>query len=587
MHNKTIYLAFSAVFYVLIISSPAKTWAYTRMFYQFGLESMYGSLDILERVPIARNAGDLDKDGFPDIVVGRPYAGDNDYAGGVAALSGKNGKTLWYVSGKPKQYLGSSLATGSDFNGDGFLDVVVGAPFDSQVAESAGRVEILSGKDGASLFSIVESQKNQFLGTSALVGSDIDHDGVSEIIVGGNSTNSKTPGQQTPNRINVYSGKTGALLYSLTTPLGGSRFGATLASLGDADGDGVIDFAAGLPINHFSMAVPQVIAYSGATGSQLWVTNGSGGSAFGYSIDAAGDLNGDGKTDLIVGTPKWCVFTQDCQGEAFVLSGSTGQILHSMTKNKYADRFGVSVAGVGDLNGDGYPDLAVGTPYDDDPTTTGASEGSDEGSVTLFSGKTFEVLTVNGNSGVLYGQKGAGHFGAYITGLGDINHDSIPDFLGVGRGVPVSPGQTLSAYFEIISGADVTPMGAGCGFQKLVLSGMIQGFLPEKGLVIKGSSAQPSSWVHLFVGIPQTKASLTIQNGCDWFISANQMLEVGGTQADSSGNWVIYMEHFREVIFASQNLSWDKPLALQAVSAGGISNALYFSDLDFFSISGK
>jgi hypothetical protein len=148
----------------------------------------------------------------------------------------------------------------------------------------------------------------------------------------------------------VYSGANGALLLTVTG-VSEDEFGSAFARLGDVDSDGIPDFAVGAPSPAY-VGPTYVRGFSGATGTTLFTAIGSN-YEIGYSLAGIGDVNGDGIPDVASGPTGG-------PGPVSVHSGSTGAAL--LTLDGTGGVFGRSVASAGDVNGDGIPEIAVGAP---------------------------------------------------------------------------------------------------------------------------------------------------------------------------------------------------------------------------------
>ena len=155
----------------------------------------------------------------------------------------------------------------------------------------------------------------------------------------------------------------GTLLGNITGPnynTGNNRFGYRVALLDDVNGDNIDDLAVSSPF-HWISSNGRVQLLSGADGTQIWSRVGENGyDYFGTSISSVGDFNNDGIADLIVGSYGYdgANFTNSI-GKAYVLSGNNGTIIWSQEGEATGSRFGQVVSSVGDINNDGYDDVAV------------------------------------------------------------------------------------------------------------------------------------------------------------------------------------------------------------------------------------
>ncbi|MCC6675751.1 MAG: VCBS repeat-containing protein [Phycisphaerales bacterium] len=188
---------------------------------------------------------DADGDGIGDFIVGAPARFNDLVPGRVYVCSGVDGtviRTLSAVDGRDR--FGESTALPGDLDGDALADPVVGNPDDRQVAPGVGSLTAWSSADGVRLWRALGGQGSEaFASTIAAVG-DADFDGRADIIVGIPGRSRHGPGT---GGARLYSGATGATINTVDGRAAGDRMGATVAALGDIDGDGRGDFAAGAP----------------------------------------------------------------------------------------------------------------------------------------------------------------------------------------------------------------------------------------------------------------------------------------------------------------------------------------------------
>jgi hypothetical protein len=297
---------------------------------------------------IARNVGDVDGDGVPDFVTSAPTnrAGGKD-AGRVYVYSTKANKLLWRADGHAGDQLGSGLEAAGDTNGDGIPDVIASAP-------GGGYANIYSGRDGRVLRTLkAENPKDEF-GTHASGVGDVNHDGFSDVIVGapGNSAGGKQAG-----RAYVYSGKDGRVLLTLTGEHAGDRFGSAVAGFSGKNGLLLLVGAPNSGPKHTGQtyvydalsAKPKFLIKADATGAAL-------GAMF---LSVPGDVDGDGVPDVYASD--WSNAAHGpMTGRVYVYSGKDGHPLLTLTGETAAEGFGTSPSVAGDVDGDGHADLIVG-----------------------------------------------------------------------------------------------------------------------------------------------------------------------------------------------------------------------------------
>lgn len=296
--------------------------------------------------------GDVTGDGLDEWIVGSTLSPGGPQLGGSAQVfSGADGSLVHIVFGQEAfGLLGTAVAGVGDVNGDTIADFLVGAPTEDSNGQDAGSLYLYSGASGAQLAAHVGDGAGDGLGSSACGLGDLDGDGLAEYASGApwDSTTLVAGGS-----VRVWSSLTGQPLFTVYGTSVGGSFGMTLAALGDVNGDGTPDLAAGAPFDGGAgLDAGRVAVVSGASGQELYSIPGSPGARLGESLAAAGDLNGDGVEDLIIGSP----VVDGCA----VYSGVDGALLLDLPAPGSASTWGSSVAGGLDVNGDGQAEIAVG-----------------------------------------------------------------------------------------------------------------------------------------------------------------------------------------------------------------------------------
>lgn len=365
------------------------------------------------------SAGDTDGDGYADVIIGLPgFTSDTALEGRVYVFYGSaTGPTgpPWVAEGDNLgSDFGASVSGAGDVNGDGFGDMIIGAPGFQSGGQAYLHLGSKSGLSTTPFWTSGTGNTNSSLGYAVAGMGDINGDGFADAIVA-------VPGNGFGI---VYAGSGSG--YSLTADWyyegeTGGDFGASVAGVGDINGDGFSDVVAGSPANN-KIYVFHGSPYLSSLQSPVLSITGSG--QFGKSVAGAGDVNGDGYADVIVGAPDHDDGLNSAVGAAFVFLGGASGLSATPAWTTFGvafhDRYGWSVAGAGDVNGDGYSDVIVGARFADNTLT-------DEGRAFLYRGSPTGLSTSPWWS-VSGGQAGAG-LGVSVAGAGDVNGDGYSDVI--------------------------------------------------------------------------------------------------------------------------------------------------------------
>ena len=389
------------------------------------------------------SAGDVNGDGYSDVIVGASIydTATHTDAGKVYVFHGSSGGLSaiadWTSSGDDNQdgaSYGMIVSTAGDVNGDGYADVIVGAYGYDVVGTYDGKAYVYRGSPSGLLdtplwTSTGDDQDGAHYGRYVSTAGDVNGDGYADIIVGARFQDTPTANA---GKVFVYEGgPTGPSTTPTWTSSGDDQadahFGQTVALAGDVNGDGFSDVLIGA--NSFTTAngdVGKAYVYYGS-GSGLSAAydrrllgDGVQNSWFGWSVDTAGDVDGDGYDDVIVSAQQFDTANQDA-GKAYVyLGGATGLGFTPAWESSGDDvanaRFGNSVSTAGDVNGDGYSDVIIGAHWHDTASNTAA------GKAYVYHGGSSGLSTTPNWESIEEDQANAS-YGKSVSTAGDVNGD--------------------------------------------------------------------------------------------------------------------------------------------------------------------
>jgi hypothetical protein len=419
---------------------------------------------------------DVNGDGFADFLVGARSVGSGAahvYIGGGA---GTFTRLDLSSPDTPAGFFGCSVASAGDVNGDGYADFVIGnytggtahvffgsatpSTADWNGAGAAKRID-LTAPGGISAWASFTSSAG-----------DVNGDGYADFIVASQFPGSYTGtasvffGGATPTAAN-WNAATTSTRIDLAPPIAsGSAFGGAIAPAGDINGDGFGDFLIGAPFASSNVGAAYVYFGSATPTATAWNTGGSGaredltspdtGSGQFGSVGTGGDINNDGFSDFVVGSPGAStshIYLGSGSASASEWNGNSNQRLDLTNPDAASSGFGSTGSFVGDVNGDGFDDVFIGAP----------AAATSYGATHLFLGEATPNTTHwNGTTPTervdIASPQVSGECGDAVGAIGDSNGDGYSDFI-VGCPNGASGAGAAAAYFGVASPVNTTWTG--------------------------------------------------------------------------------------------------------------------------------
>ncbi|HEV8461909.1 MAG TPA: hypothetical protein VGQ38_14500 [Gaiellaceae bacterium] len=433
------------------------------------------------------NAGDVNSDGRPDLVVGAPGASNNGraFSGSAYVVFGRAtpgrvdlanlGAGGFRIDGAaPSDRAGEAVAAAGDVNRDGLADVIVAAPDASNNGRSdSGSVYVVFGKSSSANVDLANLGPGGYridgatggvahgdeAGHSVAAVGDLNGDDRPDMIIGAHhASNNGREGSGsayvvfgTASRATIDLAALGNNGFRIDGAVAGDQMGWSVGSAGDVNGDGRPDVVLGAPTAGrngrprsgaayvvFAKASPGTVDLAALGADGFGIDGAAAGDFAGGSVAGSADMNGDGRADVIIGAFGADNSGRADSGSAYVVfgKGSPGTVdLATLGNGGFrvdgaspADEAGLSVASAGDANGDGRTDVIVGAP------AAGNNGRAGSGSAYVVFGRdssgTVDLAALGSKAGFRIDGAAAGdRAGSEVANAGDVNHDGRADVI--------------------------------------------------------------------------------------------------------------------------------------------------------------
>jgi hypothetical protein len=394
------------------------------------------------------NAGDVNNDGYDDVIIGEFYNANSNRAYIYLGEEDMNNEPDVILEGEyPDDHFGWSVSSAGDINNDGFSDVIIGAFTNDQGGNDAGSAYIYYGgnpMNNVPDIIFIGENGSDYFGCSVSSAGDVNNDGYDDVIIGAYG---EGPFLDDRGKAYVFFGGNPMDNISDVMFIGSKddKFGFSVSSAGDVNKDGYFDVIVGEP--SFDDSDPGwAYVYFGGNPmnnmSDIDLIGGAPGDRFGWSVSDVGDINNDTFSDFIIGAPKNDSIGSDC-GAAYIFTGNDSVdnvsdiILYG---DDFDSAFGFSVSGGNDINNDGFDEIIIGA-YEN------RTNGNSIGAVYIYYGN--ESLT-NLREFIIEGFKSFDSFGICVSTAGDINKDGYYEIIVASKKYSYIFGPNLAPAISII-----------------------------------------------------------------------------------------------------------------------------------------